>query len=550
MAGFLQTSFQSTTANNTASIISLVNSSSTPLGVSGIFTGQFENCENYGLIQINVSTDKNATLFVQQSYLGTPENIVASSQFEILGSDNIFFLGNTKYVYITYPFFRVELVNTSGVAQTALWLSSKMTSTPPASEGGAANPLNPIQDGVSVYGNDGAGPIALKTDATGQLFIANPGGGAGGDVVATNLVTQTLATRPLSEFYIQQDLNKWYRVASVGTGVNTYAIWSALGAIIGDETEPKIGRLFQYGKGTTTPIPSPWYEPGDIPGTIYDVEYSGNPNAIAAGTNSVLIAGKINGTDPNYNPNDVRYLQTTDTGILQVDIVSSSVPASDVSIKGSEGLTFKQTTSAQMVIVGPGDTNANLLATEITLGDIKVIQSDSKDILTTINTNTLNTATNVADGNDILTTINTNTLNTATSVADMYNLMLPTVMIANVAGNVTGTAFTALSDSFDLYVDGVQKFKTVCVMGIITDGVIIPPPAAPNKYLCLQYSNDGTTWYADGSYPTIQKLTAPAEETTFSFVLQRASVPTQYIRAFCLTSCNITNLTFNLISVN
>ena len=178
MAGFLQTAFQSNTADNTASKISLVNSSSTPLGIAGIYTGQFENCSSYGLIQVNVSTDQDCTLYVKQSYLGTAENIVATSEFAIVGSDNPLFTGNTKYVYITYPFFRVELVNTSGIAQTSLYLSSKMTSTPPASAGGVEVPLNPVDDGVAVYGSAGAGPVVIKTDTDGVVAVNIVGGGA------------------------------------------------------------------------------------------------------------------------------------------------------------------------------------------------------------------------------------------------------------------------------------------------------------------------------------------------------------------------------------
>ena len=490
MAGFLQTAFQSNTADNTSAQISIVNSSSTPLGVAGIFTGTFENCSSYGLIQVNVSTDQNCTLFVQQSYLGTAENIVAASQFSIVGSDNPFFTGNTKFIYITYPFFRVELVNSSGIAQTSLFLSSKMTSTPPASAGGSAQvPLNPVDDGIAVFGsNNGTSPIILKTDATGQLNVnVVSGGGGSGDVVVTNLITQTLATRTVQ----LGGAGIWYRVASVGNDPNSTAIWASAGALVGTETAPVIGRLFKL----TGPIVAP--SVGSFTqGTIYDVEYSGDPPALSATTSGVLISGS---TDPSSVSNN-RVIKTDTNGVVSVNIVGGGAP-SVVSIQGSEDLTFAQTaTTGRMIVEG---STAGALALDAT-----TISTNSKlDELIALGT------------------------------------------VASVTTNVGGSTIvidTPITTGFDMWegTPAAPFYSKFCVMGQLSS---VPDftSTTPLKYLCLQYSNDNTNWFGDGQYPS---LLYTGTTGVYTFIFLASGVATRYVRVWGMLGGTLDNLIVNRLT--
>jgi hypothetical protein len=80
-----------------------------------------------------------------------------------------------------------------------------------------------------------------------------------GNVGVTTLINETLATRPNYLLTI----GDYYRVASVG--VTTGAQWNAIGAIVGGESSPVIGRLFKC------------LQNGAVvggAGTCYDVEYT------------------------------------------------------------------------------------------------------------------------------------------------------------------------------------------------------------------------------------------------------------------------------------
>jgi hypothetical protein len=490
MAGFLQTAFQSNTADNTSAQVSIVNSSSTPLGIAGIFTGTFENCSSYGLIQVNVSTDQNCTLFVQQSYLGTAENIVAASQFSIVGSDNPFFTGNTKFIYITYPFFRVELVNTSGIAQTSLYLSSKMTSTPPASAGGSAQvPLNPVDDGVAVYGsNNGTSPIILKTDVAGVLDVnVVSGGGGSGNVVATNLITQTLATRTVQ----LGGAGVWYRVASVGNDPNSTAIWASVGALVGTETVPVIGRLFKLTGPVVAPSVGPYTQ-----GTIYDVEYSGDPPTLSAATSGVLVSGS---TDPSSAANN-RVIKTDTDGVVSVNIVGGGAPTV-VAIQGSEDLTFAQTaTTGRMIVEG---STAGALALDAT----------------------------------------------TTSTNSKLDELIALGTVASVTTNVGGSTIivdTPITTGFDMWegTPAAPFYSKFCVMGQLSS---VPEftSTTPLKYLCLQYSNDNTNWFGDGQYPS---LLYTGTTGVYTFIFLASGIATRYVRVWGMLGGTLDNLIVNRLT--
>ena len=133
------------------------------------------------------------------------------------------------------------------------------TSTQPSTIAGSVSILNGLQATEKTFNT----LRYISCDNNGDLIVA-------GSVEANNLITETLATRGV--FYLV--VGNWYRVASVG--ITTGAQWNAIGAIVGGESIPAIGRLFQclaIGPNVAGQ------------GTCYDVEYN---------TDTTTISGTVN----------------------------------------------------------------------------------------------------------------------------------------------------------------------------------------------------------------------------------------------------------------
>jgi hypothetical protein len=78
------------------------------------------------------------------------------------------------------------------------------------------------------------------------------------------------------------NVSTWYRVASVGN--TSGAVWNAIGAIVGGEAIPTVGRLFKC-------LSAPSNIEGQ--GTVYDVEYSDSVTATPTGTQDVNIVSTV-----------------------------------------------------------------------------------------------------------------------------------------------------------------------------------------------------------------------------------------------------------------
>jgi hypothetical protein len=116
--------------------------------------------------------------------------------------------------------------------------------------------LNSARDSLSVTG------VSNKTSA--------------GDLIVNG--SSSSATRPV---YLMS-VNTFYRVASVG---NTPGhVWTSIGAIVGGESLPEIGRLFKC-----------LFVPANIQGqgTVYDVEYTDTVTATPVGTQDVNIVSTV-----------------------------------------------------------------------------------------------------------------------------------------------------------------------------------------------------------------------------------------------------------------
>jgi hypothetical protein len=204
------------------------NNTGLPLIVGGTFTGIFERT----LTGLEISTFVNCSglclVTIEQSVDATNVRITTTFNYDPVNDVSTF------SVPVALPFFRVRIFNGDIVAQSFLTLNTYIINTPPQQ--------------VVVAG----GTVAIAGTV---------------DVDATNLITETLATRRV-DFLVAGD---WYRVASVG--LTTGAEWQVISggtACVGGQSIPDIGRLFKC------VVAGPAVAGG---GECYDVEYTDTVSA-------------------------------------------------------------------------------------------------------------------------------------------------------------------------------------------------------------------------------------------------------------------------------
>lgn len=189
MTTFLSSSNVSKTATITSSRIITSNSIYGVLPVAdSIF--KLESTNDYPLIQISAKATKAMNILVQQSFEnivvsgGGVPSLITTQSFGVTPEDPLdgLTLAQTFYAKITYPYFRIVLINTAGVVGN-VYLTTKLVASATTSSGGVAT-LNPTDDGVSVFGSaNGTTPIILNTDALGQLNVNVVSGGGPPTVV-------------------------------------------------------------------------------------------------------------------------------------------------------------------------------------------------------------------------------------------------------------------------------------------------------------------------------------------------------------------------------
>lgn len=168
MATFLGTSNIAKTATSTASKIIQSNSLYGVLPI-GQTVFRLESTNDYPLIQISAKSTKNMSVLVQQSFdnvfdgailpsLITTEAFTVTFENPINGGTT----AQTFYAEITYPFFRIVLVNLDGVAGNA-YITTKLVSSITASTSGAAT--------VAIQGSNGQ---TFTQTNLGQMVIYQP----------------------------------------------------------------------------------------------------------------------------------------------------------------------------------------------------------------------------------------------------------------------------------------------------------------------------------------------------------------------------------------
>ena len=197
---------------------SVSNNINRPLTAGATFTGAWENTAGSLVLGVFIASPTLGLLTIEQSN-NQGANIQLTDTFNIDAGelDNM----NVFRVPSGFPFFRVLFQNAEG-AQTYLSLNTYLE---------------------DFYNQSTISGVVAVT----------------GSVVASNLITETLATRRV-DFLVVGD---YYRVATVG--ITSGAQWNAIGAIVDGESVPVIGRLFKC-----LSI-GPAVAGG---GTCYDVEYT------------------------------------------------------------------------------------------------------------------------------------------------------------------------------------------------------------------------------------------------------------------------------------
>ena len=229
------------------------NNTNVPLIAGATFIGLGQLTNAFTNIRVSIRADKLSELTIQQS-----QNLVHWDFDERWTCDPAKSpSGFTCQTPVQGAYFRVKLENTSGQNMTVLRLNSVLNMVSNVH-------LDVRQDNTLVSGED-----ALKEKHTIPMTLS-------GDLIING--TGGSATRPV---YLMS-VGTFYRVASVG---NTPGhVWTSIGAIVGGENVPTIGRLFKC-----------LYAPANIQGQgeVYDVEYSDSVTATPVGTQDVNIVSTV-----------------------------------------------------------------------------------------------------------------------------------------------------------------------------------------------------------------------------------------------------------------
>lgn len=198
MATFLGTSNIAKTATSTASKIIQSNSLYGVLPI-GQTVFRLESTNDYPLIQISAKSTKNMSVLVQQSFdnifdgailpsLITTEAFTVTFENPINGGTT----AQTFYAEITYPFFRIVLVNLDGVAGNA-YITTKLVSSITASSSGAAT--------VAIQGSNGQ---TFTQTNLGQMVVYQPPPTRISVAYGTKVVSAATAPidiQPIAPFY-------------------------------------------------------------------------------------------------------------------------------------------------------------------------------------------------------------------------------------------------------------------------------------------------------------------------------------------------------------
>jgi len=230
--------------------LSKFNNNYNALNASANFVGQLESTADLVSISVNVHCSEACRINIKQ-YRASDLTTQVQDNAEDVAAD-------TRQVVqtpIKAAYYRVEVVNLAAVDMSFSRVTTYLQSTH--------------------YVNLDIRKLSEETDIV--TTISGDSKTSTGDIIING--TSGSATRPV---YLM-NVGTWYRVASVGN--TSGAVWNAIGAIVGGENIPTIGRLFKC-------LSAPSNIEGQ--GEVYDVEYSDSVTATPTGTQDVNIVSTIN----------------------------------------------------------------------------------------------------------------------------------------------------------------------------------------------------------------------------------------------------------------
>lgn len=363
------------------------------------WTGRPEVTSGFVNLAVNVITTQDCTLTVYQSTDGSTFDF--ADQFALPVS----VFGNqtrtqfaVKALYVKVNVFNDTLVDISNLIVTTTFSATSQDSSieQPVIVAGNVTVLNAMK--ARDYTDNSVREVSC--DINGQLKVVPVGTT---DVNATNLITETLATRRV-DFLV---VGNWYRVASVG--ITSGAQWNAIGAIVDGESVPSIGRLFKC-----LSIGSAVAGGGEC----YDVEYT---DAVSATISNFPATQAVSGTVSLSDPTSVRIRDaygdaiTTTAGNLMVGInnIYTANPLHTILDSGTVGLS----TSANTIKIDQ---------TSISTNGVRTIAPDTFSArVTTAGT----TPVEVNEGGHLLSFLAVNT----SAVADAYVKLYDSVSAPNSA---------------------------------------------------------------------------------------------------------------------
>lgn len=312
-----------------------------PLVAGGTFTGTAESTAAGVAISVSVLVPTDCTLTIQQSY--DKATWFISEQYPITANAH-----KTIQQAVGLEYFRVILLN-NGITQTFCHLISTLSTS--LTQNVNIRNLETARDAVAFYGQDEAEVHhPIQTTSTGDLIINGSAGSA---------------TRPV---YLME-VGTFYRVASVGNTAGH--VWTSIGAIVGSETEPNIGRFFKC-----------LFVPANVEGqgTVYDVEFTDTVNVVSVG-GVQAVSGTVSVDNfPAYQPSiEVSNFPATQPISGSVSLLASADPTIElgkVRITDSYGAGISATAGNVMVGINNIYT-VNPLHTIVDSGSITTTESAS-----------------------------------------------------------------------------------------------------------------------------------------------------------------------------
>ena len=229
--------------------LSKFNNTYSALNASATFVGQLESTADLVSISVNTHCEQACRVIIKQ-YRTRDLTTQVQENAEDVAADT----RQLVQTPIKSHFYLIEVVNLAAVDMSFSRITTYLQSTH--------------------YVNLDIRKLSEETDKV--TTISGDSKTSTGDIIVNG--TSGSATRPV---YLM-NVGTWYRVAAVGN--TSGAVWNAIGAIVGGESIPTVGRLFKC-------LSAPSNIEGQ--GTVYDVEYSDSVTATPTGTQDVNIVSTV-----------------------------------------------------------------------------------------------------------------------------------------------------------------------------------------------------------------------------------------------------------------